>query len=211
MNSPENILKLQNYGIGKDVLIIAGGTSVENFQFNKLKNVIYFGVNFQYLNKTKYGKNIKLDYQIYTDKIFSDMSKHMDFGKTKLIGHKPHIEGDTNLLSEKADYWFNEKVIKTERDTCHYAIQICHDIMNFDNIYVIGLDAYANGYLHYWKDEIILNNIKYVIHENERRMIENVQFKKMLKYYDELKDYKNVYNLNKESKILSFPYKELSC
>jgi hypothetical protein len=204
-----SVMSLQNSGKAKDVLIIGGGTSVKNFKFKKLKNVVYFGINFQFLNKTKYGKKIKLDYQLYTDKGFSDLSNMMDFGNTKLIGHKPTMLNDANLLSPKADYWFNNSIINTERDSVHYAIQICHNIMKFDNIYIIGLDGYSNGNIHYWDDEFLLNGVKYQIHPSEKRMIEQVQFKKMLKYYEELRHYTNVYNLNKDSKIKIFPYKEL--
>ena len=205
----DSVLALKDIGVGKDVLIIAGGTSVKNFRFDKLKDVLYFGVNFQFLNLTDYGQYVKLDYQLYTDKAFSDLSINMDFGNTKLIGHKPIRPNDSNLLSKKADYWFNKTIIKTERDSCYYAIEICHDIMNFDNIYIIGLDAYKNWHFHYWLDEFVMNDISYSLQENQKKMIEKVQFKKMLKYYKELKDYKNVYNLNPNSKIKVFPFKDI--
>lgn len=205
----KSVLNLLNHGRGQDVLIIAGGTSVKNFNFNKLKNVVYFGVNFQFLNRTKYGKNIKLKYQIYTDKAFADLSYFMDFKNITLIGHKPIRLNDSNLLSEKANYWFNSTILQTERDSCYYAIYICSKIMQFDNVYIIGLDGYSNGHIHYWDDMFIINDKKYEIQDVEKRMIKNIQFKKMIKYYNELSSLKNVYNLNKNSLIKTFPYREL--
>ncbi len=204
----KSILKLQNIGTEEKVLIIAGGHSVRDFRFDKLPTDIYiFGVNFQFLNKTKYGKDIKLDYQIYTDKSFSDLSEYMDFGDTKLIGFMPTRPNDANLLSEKANYWFNETVLNMEKDSCYYAIKICHDIMKFDEIYVIGLDRYfENDIIHYWGDEFTLNGKEYKIHANEKKMIKEVQFKKMVKYYTELQ-YTNVYNSNPLSHITYFKHK----
>jgi hypothetical protein len=200
-------MKLQNFGLNKKVLIIAGGNSIIDFRFDKLSDIIFFGINFQFLNKTKYGKNIKLDYQLYTDKIFSDLSRYMDFRDTKLIGYKPTQINDVNLLSEKADYYFNENILEFEKDSCYYAIQVCYDIMKFKKIYIIGLDGYSNnGQIHYWGDKFKLNNIEYKIHENEKKMIEKVQFKKMREYYKKLNNYKNIYNCNPYSRITTFRY-----
>jgi hypothetical protein len=205
-----NILKLKDSGIGKDVLIIGGGTSVQNFRFDKLKYMDFFGVNFQFLEKTEYGKNVKLTYQIYADKSFSDLSKYMYFGNTQLIGFKPTRKNDANQLSVKSNYFYDENTIQLERDSCHYAIQICK-IINYNNIYIIGLDGYSNWKIHYWGDKFSINGKEYFIHENEKKMIEKVQFKKMVKYYDDLKDYKNVYNLNPNSKIKAFPFRDITC
>lgn len=203
----ESILNLINYGIDRNVLIIGGGTSIKDFRFDLIPDKTWiFGINFQFLNKTNYGHNVKLDLQLYTDKAFADLSNNMNFDDTILIGHKPTRVNDINLLSPKADYWFNKTVIKTERDSVHYAIQICHNIMKFNKIFVIGLDAYSNGYIHYWNDEFEMNGKKYKIHETEKKMINKIQFKKMVKYYSELKDYNNVYNCNTESKIKVFPF-----
>jgi len=204
----ESILKLKDFGIGKDVLIVAGGTSVKEFRFNNLRtDIILFGINFQFLNKTIYGKNKILDYLLYTDKSFSDLSPQLDLQTTKLIGHKPTRLNDANLLSEKAAYWFNETIIKTERDSCYYAIQICRDIMKFNEVYIIGLDGYLkNGIIHYWGDKFELNETEYKIHPNEKKMNE-MQLERMKKYYCELPDYRNVYNCNQNSLINAFPYK----
>jgi len=204
----KSVVELSKFGLGKKCLIVAGGTSVKKFRFDKVpEDFIIFGINFQFPEMLKHW-NKKFHFRLYTDKSFSDLSQYMDFEDSILIGHKPTRSNDANLLSPKAQYWFNETVIQTERDSCYYAINICHDIMKFDKIYVIGLDGYAvNGIYHYWHDKFILNDTEYKIHPNEKKMMDKCQFERMLKYYYELVNYHNVYNCNFKSKIKTFYFK----
>lgn len=203
------VTSLSNYGKGKNVLIIAGGTSVKKFRFNMIQDLEtfdFFGVNFQFPEKTRYGRKIKFDYQIYTDKAFADLSEKMDFGDTKLIGLKTMRPNDINHISKKASYYFDESMLDLEKDSCFYAVKICADIMNYDNIYIIGLDAYSKGVIHYWGDSFILDGVEYTIHCNERKLIHNVQFQRMQTYYAELQGYNNIYNCNPKSKIKYLRY-----
>ena len=110
-----------------------------------------------------------------------------------------------------ADYLFHPGDVKNiieSYNTGAKAIILCQDILNFDEIYLIGFDFHTRviegkEQSHFYGDEVG-HNKKYL---DDTRLKNHInRLNKMVTEFEVIKDTSNIFNCYKNSKLKRFPY-----
>jgi len=186
------INELKNLETGKCVLI-AGGSSVNDFDFSNLDSKITrIAVNRCFVDT-------RIDYQIFCDGFFLEwIDKHPIEDGRVLIGP---------ILSEhkRVDYYYSFlRGISEGRHTGYVALQIA-ELLGFDEIYLVGYDYYEdeNGLLHYYEGRFD-TEITPAEKNGIRRLLKN-----WIDDFDRHRWSAKIYNCNPKSKLKKFPFKEV--
>jgi hypothetical protein len=198
---------LKDYGKEKVIMIIGGGPSV------KLLNWMHAGFDdVMVINDTiDIQDKVKIDFNIYKDLSYAKRMNERILKKIipsdmVTIGHWSHALPITHY-----GYDHNQIGGTDFIHTGAYAVCIADRIMNYDNIYLIGFDYNTddNGNIHYYSK----GNAKsdYYNNETEAHMIKRAFLKNAVRDYDKYKywSYDKIYNLNPNSKLKKFRFKEL--
>jgi hypothetical protein len=186
----KQITELSNIGLNKKCLIVGNGYSKELFDYKDLEDFTIFGIN-------KANNKIKCHYVIYYDKDmkeYYDNKENIDF---ELIGFKHKaIDHISNKCSY--EYSLNDVVFG---DSGLHILQIADKIMRFKEIYLIGYDyKLEDNSLNYF-DKLNGNRekiYKFLIHSNT-----------VLQRYYQIEWENNIYNLNEQSILKRFAYKNI--
>lgn len=191
------IESLKDIGKGRKCLIIGGGLSVKDFDFNGLDEVIKICINNAFADT-------RIDYLVYNDGSF------VKYMKNNSIPEGIKIIGEANNPYPVTDYYYRNNHIQcTSRDnTGLKALMIAKTIMNFDEVYLIGFDFHTrevNGkrQSHFYGDEYGKHK-KYPEYQQVNDHF--IQLPKMLEQFNRIPEMKNVYNCYKESSLKRFPY-----
>jgi hypothetical protein len=191
---------------GDDCLIVGGGRSVCDVNFDKFQGALKIGINF---NVTP----IDFDYMVYMDddvRLWYDIYEHRE----KVIAFK-------NNAGISTDFTYTKHDIEILSHTGSLALQIAYK-MGFDNIYLAGYDYYVNEHRHYYSDSgcnvdevkaAKYHYYKYTImggekkEEREKKQYEAsiVNPSGAIRDFDSL-NYKNVYNLNPKSNLKKYRF-----
>lgn len=205
----KSIRMLKDSGVGKECLIIGGGMSVKDFDFQKLpSNMFTMCIN----NAVPEG--IKIDYLIYRDCCFIEILKSMDLSNIKNIlcfrssfynkglDFKGEIYGYTHSdLSQKI-------VIKDSDNTGIKGVVIAKHIMGFSKVYLIGFDfnlimVDGKKQSHFYGDEVG-HDKKY--YEQNHLNSHYKRLPQMVQEFNRITDVSNIYNCNKHSALTLFQY-----
>ena len=191
----KSIMKLKGSEAGNVCLIIGGGCSVNNFDFDKLPDDIKrMSVNWCFVDT-------RLDYLIYSDPFFIENHRSMAIPENcKVIGYQ-------RFHSERTDYIFNFNEIQMGFHSGFYALQIA-ELLGFSEIYLIGYDyCYGDdGKLHYYE-----GNGKVGITDGEKSLYSKEMNKGLW-----LKDFEHknwrvpIFNCNPDSCLNKFEFKSLA-
>lgn len=193
---------LKDIGKGNKCLIIGGGLSVQDFDFNKVPEA--YG---RICVNNAFVDGVRIDYLVYNDNSAVRLLKKIKLPEgVKVIG-------EANNPCPLADYYFRNESFNCEsRDnTGLKAIMIAKNLMNFDEIYLIGFDFHTkeiNGkkQSHFYGDEYGEHK-KYPEFQQVQDHFNHLP--KMLAQFDRFPDMDNIYNCYKESSLKKFPYKLL--
>jgi hypothetical protein len=188
----ENITHLTNLESGKCVLI-GGGPSVAYFDFDSLDSTIMrMAVNRCFIET-------RIDYQVFGDGFFLEwLDDHPLKDARVLIGAKGNNHG-------RIDYYYDFlDGVSEGRHTGYHALQIA-EMLGFQEIFLIGFDYHEGkkGKLHYYEGEFGTE-----ITRQEKDGIWRL-FPEWLKDFDRHKWEADIYNVNPDSKLKKFPYKEV--
>lgn len=198
------ITELQQTGIGKKCIIIGGGMSVKEFDFNKLPDD-FIRIT---VNDSGTGLTTRIDYTIYADiPAIKTMEKLNNLGK--VIGlWNSRKAGLTDYTFTYNQIMRNGTIVKDSDNVGYKALVIAKKIMMFDKIYLTGFDfecGYTNGekISHHFGDSVGPDKKYY----DEIQL--NYHFgrlKNMIKEFERLTDTSNIYNCNRNSLLKLFPF-----
>jgi hypothetical protein len=137
-----SIQNLRNNALG-DLLIIGNGHSTKDVDWGRLRKDLWtMGINYQ-------KQPVICNYMVYYDvEVMKWYNEHGKKYGTTLISFKDNAceHTDYTYMVKGVDVFFCDS-------GCH-ALQIASNIMNFDNIYLIGYDYYSdNGKLRYYDEK----------------------------------------------------------
>jgi hypothetical protein len=200
------IRSLKHIGIGKSCLIIGGGKSAQDFDYNKLpEGMVTFCIN------EAFPSNYKVDYMIYNDITVAKRIKRGWLTVDKDI----QIISFQNSAVQNTKYFYTlndfarERVIINESDnTGLKALVMCKKIFMFDNIYLIGFDFTSfikdgKKYSHFYGDEIGEDK-KYTDPSQYGSHLKRLP--EMAKQFNKIKEINGIYNCNQESFLKLFPF-----
>ena len=187
----KSIIKLKNKKKYKKCLIVGGGHSVKYFNFDNLtKNFEIIGINWTIDVYVRYP----IKYVVCDRKVPNSLTKDLFIDKVKLIGYK----------EDKVDYYFNDLIYMGDH-TGVRALQ-CAQIMGYKEIYLIGYDYYdIDGIIHYFGDTIHKMWLGWEGFYRNRKE----KFRTFIKDFDNVEWRNNIYNCNKKSKLIKFPFKRI--
>ncbi len=199
--------ELFDIGIGKECLIIGGGLSVNEFDFNLSKDMVKIAVN------DAFPENVKIDYLVYGDKEFVP--------KFKKMANRDQLEG-VNIISnmnfppnrEHYDFTLDDFsqvgfIVSHSDNTGLKALIIAKHIMKFDKVYLIGFDFHTRlvdgkEQSHFIGD-LTGQDEKYI----DEMMVRD-HFKRltvMINQFNIITDTTGIYNCYKESSLTKFEKK----
>jgi hypothetical protein len=207
----KQIEELTGIGRGKKCILIGGGRSVLRFDFTNVESFVKIGCNEAGIMLTK-KRGIKTEYMIFYDYDFSRALKNY------CLPESVTVICSNKALIPNAHYQYRAKRIgvKQEDNIGKKALVIAHDVMQFDEIYLIGYDftteqVDGKEVSHFFGDPVG-HDKKYIedmkVRDHFKRLPE------MVKQFDDISHYKNVYNLNKDSLLKVYPFlgiKEETC
>lgn len=202
----QRITVLKDIGVGKKCLIIGGGMSVQDFDFDKLDpDIVTIGVN-----ESGIECPIDTDYMVYNDVSFIKILKVLILENK--IPQKTHIIGFANSnYKNSADYYYrNEDVnpCKDQDNTGMKAIVIARNIMNFDVCYLIGFDFQTRKVgdkeqSHFYGDPIGKEK-KYPAVQLLKSHFQRLKI--MIDQFENISNLTNIYNCYEGSSLKLFPY-----
>ena len=159
-------------------------------------------INFMKFKEVLKLPDFRIDYNIFCDREYTKFINENKPEGVQLIGHEQWV------TRYGGDYYYNFDILEVGGNSGFYALQIAKFIMNFDKIFLIGFDFYAeNGQVHYYGDDAYNQseskwNYKFLIKHmtSPRGTVED--FKKIKNWG------KGIYNLNPKSKLTLFPFAE---
>jgi hypothetical protein len=193
---------LNGIGKGHTALIIGGGMSVLSYPFEELDDdIVRIGIN-----ESAVEAPTRVDYCFYNDPYFSERVDVQKLSEKMMV-----ICTDSGFavsgVSYKCSHDFFMKlghhVLHGHGNTGAKAIIIAKKIMQFDKIYLIGIDGKCdeNGQSHFHGDEKYGNLIE--IHKRDLSERFHMEF-------DSIKNTcENVFNCYRESAVKAFPYKSI--
>jgi hypothetical protein len=190
----EHISKLRGLGFGRRCLIVGGGHSLNNFEWENISDDIYIICLNNHLNQMA-------DMIIYFDKEMKRyFEKHTIGDDTVLVGHRK-AEGSTiDSTVPRCNYWYNTINDVEFGDSGYMSLQMADQIFDFDEIFLIGYDYKV-------KDKSYHHNEM----ESEERKINGfirTSILKVLPKYDTINWSNRIFNCNEESNLKSFEYKK---
>lgn len=195
----QRVTVLKDIGKGKPCIIIGGGTSVETFDFSKVRNTTVISVN----NSIPNG--VDVEYVIYNDACFTPVLKEYRLWEShKVIAYC----GSMNINCQY--YYRPEDCLPAIEDdnTGLKSLIIARNILGFEKIYLVGFDFYTvnvNGKLksHFYGDEVG-HNKKYECDMNLKNHY--ARLPKMIAQFDKVADMPFVYNCNQKSELGLYPH-----
>lgn len=189
----ESVIKLSGTGIGKSCLIIGSGVSAGEFDYSKVPQTVYkIGINFLFIKTW-------IDFNLFVDKKYSYFLEKANIDdRIQLIGLKENI---SEKMKARVDYSFLMGEVGDGSHAGYFALKIADSIMKFDKIYLIGFDyTTIDGYIHYYGDH----------YKSEKRKEAYIDrnFQTFLNDFKHEKWNSEIYNLNKDSELKIFKYKE---
>lgn len=200
---------LKDIGIGKECLIVGGGMSVNDFDFNKLSsNMVTMCIN------DAVPADVKIDYLVYRDCCFIDVLKGMDLSNVKNIicyrsaFQKKGIDFDGEYYGYSHSDLSQKNVIKDSDNTGIKGLVIAKHIMNFDKVYLIGFDfttemVDGKKQSHFYGDEVG-HDKKY--YEQNHLNSHYKRLPSMVNEFKRIKNIDNIFNCNKTSALKLFRY-----
>lgn len=182
---------LKNSVSGKCVLI-GGGCSVDDFDFDELRNDI------QRIAVNRCFIDTRIDYQVITDPFMLEWFNRFTINDNRILIAPSHF---SNARIDA--YYEYENHIYEGFHTGYHALQVAQ-YLGFEEIYLIGYDYYdVCGKLHYYEGKYETE-----ITEKEKEAI-NSSFYKWIKDFDKIDWDSDIYNCNPDSLLTKFPYKEV--
>ena len=185
---------------GEDCFIVAGGASLYGFDFDRLKgkNVIAINHAYQYVD---------CDILVALDSKF--------FGEAKNRGHDLQKDYNFKILTgsggaqRESDklymVYMNNKPTTNQPVKLFGAVSSTMIALNAahytkaKNIYILGLDGkFTNGMGHFFSKDWS--------HSGD---VSDEKYSRVIKEYDKFKIFKNIINLNPDSEIKVFPFKDV--
>ena len=197
------ITELQGIGINKKCIIIGGGMSVKEFEFNKLPDdFIRISVNNSSADLTA-----RIDYSIYSDiPAVRVMEKLNNLGK--VIGlYNSRKAGFTDYTFTYNQIMRGGTIVNDNDNAGYKALVIAKIIMKFDKIFLVGFDfttAIIDGVKvsHHYGDTVGPNE-KYF--DDIQLKHHFGRLKNMIIEFNRLTDKSNIYNCNRDSLLKLFP------
>jgi hypothetical protein len=185
----KHISALKDSGINRECLIIGGGHSVNDFDFEQLPNDMYvISINdhmCQMANMIIYYDRNMMDY----------FSKHYISENTILVGFQHR---NINHTCDKCSYYYTYD--DTEfGDSGFHVLHFADKVFNFKKIYLLGYDYQVKGKSYHY-DEELSDSTK---QKNFIRRSVDV----VLPMYDTIKYNNKIYNCSKDSALKAFKCK----
>jgi len=184
-----HITELYNFGQGQDCLIIGGGCSLNDIDWQYIPDDLY-------VIATNNHCTHRADMIIYYDKDIRDHFNSVGIDGTQtLIGFK-HKESLDHTCG-RCDYYYtyNDMVFG---DTGFHALQFADKIFNFNNIYLAGYDYYTEG-VTYHANEVVSD-------EDKIDRFKKWSIGKVLDKYSTIAWKNNIFNLNPDSMLDVFNF-----
>jgi len=190
---------LHNIAHGKNCAIIAGGTSVNDYDLSLLPdNYIKIVLNNAEI------KGINFDYRIFFDPCVIKLLKKINLKNEKLIGF-------SNAYYPRVNYCYTlnefERLGYPVNDWDNIGLKaliLVKKIFNPDSVFLFGYDFYLkNGTSHFYGDKIGENekyNMPSTLEDHKKKLPEYCE------RFDIVSSMENVYNCNEQSKLKIFPY-----
>jgi hypothetical protein len=186
----EHIKALQGFGAGKTCIIIGGGHSLNEFEWDKLPKDIYIITCNTHMRSIAnmiiyYDKGINTYYEKHLDKVPDE---------TVLIGFRHNT---INHVCQRCNYYYNYNDILFG-DTGFHSLQFADGLFNFSVIYIIGYDYYTLEASYHWneKESETTAMVKFKTHSiNKVRLM-----------YKDYKWQNSIFNCSSKSKLKTFEY-----
>lgn len=193
---------LKNKGIGKHCLIIGGGTSVTNFDFNNISDVDIISIN------DSIPEGMKVNYCMYNDTCFLSV-----YENKKIWEKCDEVICNASAYYKHCTYIYKDHELYPclqDDDTGLKAILLAKNIMKYENIFLIGFDFYTkeiNGVKvsHFHGDDVGKGK-KYHSQTNLDNHIKRLSV--FIERYEKIKNIEGVFNCNSESALKVFPFKQ---
>jgi len=203
----KSIRELSGSGIGKKILIIGGGCSAGQFDYERLgKDFVLMTVNDSMYDfkSGKYFKGIKPDFLIYNDISAIREIKKMKIPGTKIIGFGNHHFPGCSYL-----YRLSEVGGIDSTNTGLKALMIAKNIMQFDEIYLIGFDfktrkTKKGKERSHFNGDRVGKNEKYLSQAGLDHHIATLE--SMPKEFEVLQDREGIFNCYKHSRLTLFQF-----
>jgi hypothetical protein len=187
-----HISELNGIGINHSCIIIGGGLSVRDFDFNSIpEDFIRFEINYPHAET-------RIDYQIYYDQT------QLEYWKNAKTSYPDRENIAFKHWENNAEYYFDFDDIDIDPqfcDTGFYALWFCDKVFQFSNIYIIGYDYKTNGKSYHWYEEESNKDLLDRFHIHSIEKVKKVYYRH---------DWNNkIYNCNPNSALTLFEYKKL--
>lgn len=182
----KHISDLADSGFAKRCLLVGGGHSINDFNFNDVEDTVVICAN-------SHKKEIA-DIIFYFDKNVNDyyiehgdeLSRH-----TILVGY---INKGIKNVCERCDYCYNYSDI-VFGDTGFHMLQFADKLFNFSEIYLIGYDYTATHKSYHWNEE----------ESHPKKMADFLKHSEnVLPKYREIQWNNQIFNLSKDSRLDMF-------
>ncbi len=198
------VTDLKDIGNDKDLLIIGGGFSAGDFDYEKIKDMTTLALNDSLYFDDGYTI-IEPDYMMYNDLNMIKVIKEMIFpDKTKVIGLN-------NAYWPDVDYCFRKLDIAPARDGHNLAVKailLAQKVFSFSRIFLTGIDFYTktvNGKVtsHLHGEKIGVGQ-KYVDDRHYNTHLKNLD--KRVDEFNVIEDRNNIFNCNPDSRLTIFSF-----
>lgn len=228
----KNISELKYTKKGKSCIIVGGGYSAKDIEFDIIKKM---GLDIIAINY--YFFDIEPTFYIHSDKILDDWYDEIQTDVPSISYFKNNLKHASYVyrLGDKIQYSLDDDHLQLCSHTPPYAVQIC-DLMGYENIYLIGLDYSGKlDLIHYYDNFQIINHrnfdmnmrIKYINFKHnailprdakyfekqydmyEKRMFNTGNDLACLNDYKKIKISSKVYNVSCVSKLDTYEFKDI--
>jgi hypothetical protein len=189
----KHISELLGIGEGKKCLIVGGGPSLNTFEWDKLEDTYIICINDHFPQLA--------DMIVYYDKDMRDYFKEYTIpDRTLLMGFRKNKDDVCSIdhTCERCDYYYTYMDMEYG-DSGYHTLQFADHILNFSEIYLIGLDYTTDGRSYHYNET-----------ESDPEKLEKFQkwsIEIVLKKYFNMDWTNDIYNCSRNSALDIFEYK----